>query len=47
MISQNGFSASFNLQSGNVYQLKVEDSIYGDKMVDYNINKKFTVSTSE
>jgi len=47
MISQNGFSASFNLQSGNVYQLRVEDSIYGDKMVDYNINKKFTVSTSE
>lgn len=45
LISDNGFSSKIKLESGNVYELRVEDAVYNEKSVNFNISKKFTLSS--
>ena len=44
MISSKGFSGSFDLPNGNVYELRVINARYNNKMVEANIYKKFTLT---
>ena len=44
MISTNGFSDKLSLKPGQIYELRIEDAIYNEKIVNYDISKKFTLS---
>ncbi len=44
MISNNGFSGSFELDNGTLYELRVENAVYSDKKQDVNISKKFALA---
>ena len=44
MISSKGFSGVFDLPNGNVYELRVINANYNNKIINANIYKKFTLT---
>ena len=44
MISSKGFSSSFELPEGNIYQLRIKNARYHNRDVATNIYKKFTLA---
>lgn len=44
MISSKGFSSSFELSEGSVYELRVKNARYNNKVIDVNIYKKFALT---
>lgn len=44
VISAKGFSGSFDLPNGNVYELRVVNAMYNNKIIDADIYKKFTLT---
>lgn len=44
MISSKGFSGSFDLPNGSVYELRVVNAKYNNKIVNVDIYKKFTLT---
>ena len=44
MISSKGFSSSFELPEGNIYELRIKNARYHNRDVATNIYKKFTLA---
>ena len=44
MISSKGFSGVFDLPNGNVYELRIINANYNDRIINANIYKKFTLT---
>ena len=41
VISEQGFSSRIPLMDGSLYELKVENGIHNNEVVNFEINKKF------
>ena len=45
MISSKGFSGSFEMPEGSIYELRIKNAKYHNRAVETNIYKKFTLTT--